>query len=118
MPAIRCCSTDGIASTTAPGTASPRLSCGARTRPLKPSAVRASGIWARSKKRPGQAPLAVNPAGQAKPINQANLAQPQLFPAEVDEDPAEVLRVLLHPVIQGLDVLALQKPQHVLLELT
>src|SRR5271168_4339631 len=40
------------------------------------------------------------------------------LPAEMHEQPAEVLRVLLDPVVLGLDVLALQKPQHVLLELT
>jgi PAS domain-containing protein len=40
-----------------------------------------------------------------------------LFPAEVDEQAAEVLRVLLDPVVKRLDVLALEEPQHVLLEL-
>src|SRR5580704_788090 len=40
------------------------------------------------------------------------------LPAEMHEQPAEVLRVLLDPVVPGLDVLALQEPQHVLLELS
>src|SRR5215471_11297488 len=40
-----------------------------------------------------------------------------LFPPEVHKQAAEVLGVLLHPVVQRLDVLALQEPQHVLLEL-
>src|SRR5260370_19468362 len=40
------------------------------------------------------------------------------LPAEMHEQPAEVLRVLLDPVVLGLDVLALQEPQHVLLELS
>src|SRR5580692_2615282 len=39
------------------------------------------------------------------------------LPAEMHEQPAEVLRVLLDPVVLGLDVLALQEPQDVLLEL-
>src|SRR5260370_6322767 len=39
-------------------------------------------------------------------------------PAEMHEQPAEVLRILLDPVVLGLDVLALQEPQHVLLELS
>src|SRR5690625_4822667 len=37
---------------------------------------------------------------------------------EMDEQPAGVLTVLLHPVVPGLDVLAVQEPQHPLLELT
>ena len=40
-----------------------------------------------------------------------------LLPAEMDEDAAEVLGVLLHPVIQRLDVLAVEESQDVLLEL-
>src|SRR5580700_10562893 len=40
------------------------------------------------------------------------------LPAEMHEQPAEVLRILLDPVVLGLDVLALQEPQHVLLELS
>src|SRR6266566_129046 len=39
-------------------------------------------------------------------------------PAEVDEQPTEVLRVLLHPVVEGLDVLAVEIAQYVLLELS
>src|ERR1700719_1967998 len=39
------------------------------------------------------------------------------LPAEMHEQPTEVLRVLLDPVVLGLDVLALKEPQHVLLEL-
>src|ERR1700723_3379425 len=39
------------------------------------------------------------------------------LPAEMHEQPAEVLGVLLDPVVLGLDVLALEEPQHVLLEL-
>jgi hypothetical protein len=42
---------------------------------------------------------------------------PLLLPPEVDENAAEVFRVLLHPVVQRLDVLALEKPQDVLFEL-
>src|SRR5207302_947950 len=38
-------------------------------------------------------------------------------PPEVDEQPPEVLRVLLHPVIERLDVLAVEEPQDVLLQL-
>jgi hypothetical protein len=40
-----------------------------------------------------------------------------LLPPEVDENPAEVLRVLLHPVVQRFDVLAVEEPQHMLLQL-
>src|ERR1700746_184134 len=40
------------------------------------------------------------------------------LPAEMHEQPAEVLRVLLDPVVIGLDGLALEEPQHVLLELS
>src|SRR5579859_997193 len=40
------------------------------------------------------------------------------LPAEMHEQPAEVLRILLDPVVLGLDVLALQEPQYVLLELS
>jgi uncharacterized protein len=36
--------------------------------------------------------------------------------AEVHEDPAEVVRVLLHPVVQGLDLLLVEEAQHVLLQ--
>jgi hypothetical protein len=36
----------------------------------------------------------------------------------VDEDPAEVVRVLLHPVVQRLDLFLVEEPQHPLLELT
>src|SRR5260370_39531737 len=39
-------------------------------------------------------------------------------PAEMHEQPAEGLRILLDPGVLGLDVLALQAPQHVLLELS
>src|SRR5215472_780890 len=39
------------------------------------------------------------------------------LPAEVDEDPAEVFGVLLDAVVQRLDLLLLQEPEHVLLEL-
>jgi hypothetical protein len=37
---------------------------------------------------------------------------------EVDEDPTEVVAVLLDPVIERAHVLAVQESQHVLLELT
>src|SRR6202161_342389 len=40
-----------------------------------------------------------------------------LIPAEVDEDAAAVLGVLLDPVLEGLDLLLFQEPEHVLLEL-
>src|SRR5580658_5206797 len=40
-----------------------------------------------------------------------------LLPAEMYEQPAEVLGVLLDPVVLGLDVFPLQEPQDVLLEL-
>src|ERR1022692_877977 len=40
-----------------------------------------------------------------------------LLPAKMDEYPAEVLGVLLDSVIQGLDVLAIEKAQYMLLEL-
>jgi hypothetical protein len=36
----------------------------------------------------------------------------------VDEHPAEVVGVLLHPVVQGFDLLLVKKAQHPLLELT
>src|ERR1700722_12447171 len=39
------------------------------------------------------------------------------LPAEMHEQPAEVLGVLLDPEALGLDVLALEEPQHVLLDL-
>src|SRR5206468_12341190 len=39
------------------------------------------------------------------------------LPAEVHEHPAEVVRVLLHPVVQRLDLLLLQEAEHPLLEL-
>src|SRR4051794_21335979 len=39
------------------------------------------------------------------------------FPAEVDEHPAEVVGVLLDPVVQGLHVLAVKEAQDPLLEL-
>src|SRR5580698_7934445 len=42
---------------------------------------------------------------------------PRLLPAEMNEKPTEVLRVLLHPVILRLDLFLLEEPQHVLLEL-
>src|SRR5579859_6025739 len=35
----------------------------------------------------------------------------------MDEDPAEVLGVLLHPVVQRLDLLLVEEAQHALLEL-
>src|SRR5580704_4357176 len=40
------------------------------------------------------------------------------LPAEMHEQPTEVLRVFLNSVVLGLDVLALQEPQHVFLELS
>src|SRR5664279_3458008 len=39
-----------------------------------------------------------------------------LPPAEVDEDSTEVVGVLLHPVVERLDLLLVQEPQHVLLK--
>src|ERR1700741_5318805 len=39
------------------------------------------------------------------------------LPAEMHEQPTEVLRVLLDAVVLGLDLILLEKPQHVLLEL-
>src|SRR5450756_2099451 len=39
-----------------------------------------------------------------------------LPPAEVDEDSTEVVGVLLHPVVERLDLLLVQEPQHVLLQ--
>ena len=61
-------------------------------------------------------------AGAAVSAAISNIAQVEdsrdLLPAEVDEHPAEVLGVLLDPVVQRLDVLAVEEPQHVLLELT
>src|SRR5262245_22012401 len=40
------------------------------------------------------------------------------LPAEVNEQAAEVLRVLLHPVVQRSDVLALEEAKHALFQLT
>src|SRR5258708_33347728 len=42
---------------------------------------------------------------------------PVLLPAEMDEQPAEVLGVFLHPMVERLDLLLLQEPEHVFLEL-
>src|SRR5208282_1925531 len=42
---------------------------------------------------------------------------PGRLPAEVDEHAAEVLGVLLHPVIERLDLLLLEEPEHVLFKL-
>ena len=39
------------------------------------------------------------------------------LPAEVDEDPPEVLGVLLHPGVQGLDLFLVEEAQHPLLQL-
>src|SRR4051794_39521178 len=39
------------------------------------------------------------------------------FPAEVHEHPAEVVRILLDPVVEGLHILAVQEAQDSLLEL-
>src|SRR5205085_3333894 len=39
-----------------------------------------------------------------------------LLPAEVHEDPAEVVRVLLHPVVERFNFLLVQEPQHSLLQ--
>src|SRR5438874_8062598 len=39
------------------------------------------------------------------------------FPAEVHEHPTEVVGVLLHPVIERLDLLLVEEPQHSLLQL-
>src|SRR5436190_12337168 len=41
-----------------------------------------------------------------------------LFPAEVDEEAAPVLRVLLDPVVQRLDLLLVQETQYPFLQLT
>src|SRR3954463_9571745 len=38
-------------------------------------------------------------------------------PAEVDEEPAPVVAVLLDPVVQRLDLLLFEEPQHLLLQL-
>src|ERR1035441_5210990 len=40
------------------------------------------------------------------------------FPSEMDEHSSEVVRVLLHPVIQRLDLFLIEEPQHPLLQLT
>jgi Luciferase-like monooxygenase len=42
----------------------------------------------------------------------------RLLPAEVYEDPAEVVRVLLHPVVQRLYLLTFEEAQHALLQRT
>jgi hypothetical protein len=42
---------------------------------------------------------------------------PDSFPAEVNEDPAEVLGVLLYPVIELFDLGLVEETQHLLLEL-
>src|SRR5450631_1635669 len=39
-----------------------------------------------------------------------------LLPPEVHEHPAEVVRVLLHPVVERFDLLLIQKAQHVFLQ--
>ena len=39
-----------------------------------------------------------------------------LFPAEVHEDATEVVRVLLYPVVEGLDLLLLKETQDVFLQ--
>src|SRR5207302_8608071 len=41
----------------------------------------------------------------------------RLLPAEVNEDAPEVVGVLLHPVVERLDVLAVEEAQDVLLQL-
>src|SRR5215475_12339643 len=49
---------------------------------------------------------------------QGNSSPSRPLPAEMHEQAAEVLRVLLHPVVFRFDLLLLKKPQHVLLELS
>src|SRR6266581_55524 len=53
------------------------------------------------------------PAGSAQVGN-----LPELLPAEVNEDPAEILRVLFHPVIERSDLLLVEEPEHTFLQLT
>jgi hypothetical protein len=48
--------------------------------------------------------------------HRTSMTQP--LPAEMHEDPAKVLRVFFNPVVLGLDLLLLEEPQYVLLELS
>src|SRR5206468_1585860 len=48
---------------------------------------------------------------------QGNSSPNRPLPAEMYEQAAEVLRVLLHPVVFRFDLFLLEKPQHALLEL-
>src|SRR5487761_1512874 len=52
-----------------------------------------------------------------RPLPRYQRSAAAALPAEVDEHPAEVLGVLLHPVVQRLDLLLVQEPQHPLLQL-
>src|ERR1700754_3385425 len=51
------------------------------------------------------------------PARTTGCSAPASLPPEVHEHPPEVVLVLLHAVVERLDLLLLQKPQHALLEL-
>src|ERR1700722_9817052 len=57
------------------------------------------------------------PRGRRRATGPPDRADLTLLPAEVDEDPAEVLGVLLDPVVERLDLGLVEEPQDPLLEL-
>lgn len=54
----------------------------------------------------------------AAPDDVGPVRTPASFPAEVDEYPSEVARVLLHAVVLGLDFFLIQETQDPFLQLT
>src|SRR6516165_11441784 len=50
-------------------------------------------------------------------IRRVGSSMVSLFPAEMHEQPAVVLGVLLDPVVQGLDLFLIEKPEHPFLQL-
>src|SRR5579862_2911899 len=80
---------------------------------VKPSSATLSPSWTSS--------ATASPSGTISAIHPASCpcsCPTRRLPAEMHEDPAEVLGVLLYPVVERLDLLLVEEPQHVLFQLT